>query len=46
MWLSALIRDHTVAERLLRHLGRWSRGPPPDRYVVAESAGREPPDVQ
>ncbi len=28
MRLIALIRDHAIAEKILRHVGLWSRGPP------------------
>ena len=41
MRLVALILDHAVAERILRHLGLWQRGPPRGRGVVTDPAGRE-----
>jgi hypothetical protein len=44
MTLVAVILDRGVAQRILRHLGLWQRGPPPDCTVVAEPPGlrREP----
>mgnify|MGYP001593187925 FL=1 len=41
--LVAVIQAPAVAERILRHLGRWQRGPPRGRRVVVESADHEPP---
>ena len=41
MHLIAVILDPTVAERILRHLGLWQRGPPRVRRVVVESADHE-----
>jgi hypothetical protein len=42
MRLVATIIDPAVAERILRHVGLWQRGPPRGRVVVAASTGREP----
>jgi len=42
MRLIAVIQDPAVAERILRHLGLWQRGPPQGRHVVVEPADREP----
>lgn len=45
MHLIAVIQDPAVAERILRHLGLWQRGPPRGRRVVVEPTDRETPDV-
>jgi hypothetical protein len=42
MRLIAVIQDPAVAERILRHMGLWQRGPPRGRHVVVESVDREP----
>ena len=45
MRLIAVIQNPAVAERILRHVGLWQRGPPRGRSVVAEPADLETPDV-
>ena len=45
MRLVAVIQDPAVAERILRHVGLWQRGPPRGRSVVVESADHETPEV-
>jgi hypothetical protein len=42
MRVVGVIFDPAVAERILRHLGLWQRGPPAGRRVVIESRDREP----
>ena len=41
MRLIAVIQDPAVAERILRHLGLWKRGPPPCSYVAVATADHE-----
>jgi hypothetical protein len=41
MRVVGVIFDPAVAERILRHLRLWQRGPPQDRHVVVEPADRE-----
>ena len=41
MRVVAAIFDPAVAERILRHLGLWKRGPPPGRYVAVAPADHE-----
>ena len=36
MRLIAVVQDAAVCEKILRHLGLWSRGPPRDRRVVLD----------
>jgi hypothetical protein len=38
MRLVAVVHDPGVVERILQHLGLWSRGPPPERRVVLNPA--------
>jgi hypothetical protein len=45
MRLVATIIDPAVAERILRHVGLWQRGPPRGRVVVAAATGREQASV-
>ena len=45
MRVVGVIFDPAVAERILRHLGLWQRGPPAGRRVVVESRDHEPPYV-
>jgi hypothetical protein len=41
--LIAVIEDPAVVEQILKHVGRWQRGPPAGRRVVIESRDHEPP---
>jgi hypothetical protein len=44
MRLVAVIEDPAVSEKILRHLGRWQRGPPRERRVGLDPAAlAEPP---
>ena len=45
MRVVGVIFDPAVAERILRHLGLWQRGPPRGRSVVIESRHHESRDV-
>jgi len=45
MRVVGVIFDPAVAQRILRHLGLWPRGPPPERRVVIEPADRETLDI-
>ena len=45
MRVVGVIFDPAVAERILRHLGLWQRGPPAGRHVVVESRDHESRDV-
>ena len=45
MRVVGVIFDSAVAERILRHLGLWQRGPPPGRYLAVASADHETPDA-
>jgi hypothetical protein len=38
MRLIAVVQDRVVCEKILRHRGRWERGPPRERRVVLEPA--------
>ena len=42
MRVVGVIFDPAVAERILRHVGLWQRGPPPGRHLVVEPADHEP----
>ena len=44
MWVVGVIFDPAVAERILRYLGLWPRGPPRGRRVVIEPADHRTPD--
>ena len=44
MWVVGVIFDPAVAERILRYLGLWQRGPPRGRRVVIEPADHGTPD--
>ena len=41
MRVVAAIFGPAVAERILRHVGLWERGPPPGRYVAVARADHE-----
>ena len=38
MHLIAVVQEPAVCEKILRHLGLWSRGPPQERRVVLDPA--------
>jgi len=42
MRVVGVIFDPAVAERILRHLGLWQRGPPQGRSLVIEPSDHEP----